>query len=129
MRILDSDHCIALLRGRPDLRERTAADEILAVTAIGVGDLAHGAHRSSRAEENLARLAVLLAAVLILPYEERAASRFGRIKAELERSGQSLDDLDLQIASIALEHNAPLLTHNKRHFRRVPGLQVEDWLL
>jgi predicted nucleic acid-binding protein len=36
--------------------------------------------------------------------------------------------LDLQIASIAMEHDAPLATHNQRHFKRVPGLVVEDWL-
>ena len=36
--------------------------------------------------------------------------------------------LDLQIASIALEHAVPLVTHNHRHFQRVPGLAIEDWL-
>ncbi|HEX9116642.1 MAG TPA: type II toxin-antitoxin system VapC family toxin [Anaerolineae bacterium] len=39
-----------------------------------------------------------------------------------------MSDLDLQIASIALRFSAPLLTHNRQHFERVPGLNVEDWL-
>ena len=34
----------------------------------------------------------------------------------------------LQIAGIAIEHNVSLLTHNQRHFGRVPGLAIEDWL-
>ena len=73
-------------------------------------------------------LGVLLAAMVVLPYDQGAASRFGHIKAELERSGESVGDLDLQIASVALEFDVPLVTHNQRHFRRVPGLVVEDWL-
>ena len=128
MIIIDSDHCVALLRGHLDLRGRISPDADLAVTAISVGELMHGVHKSSRVEENLAQLAVLLAAVIVLPYDQAAASRFGRLKAELERTGEGLGDLDLQIASIALEHGVPLATHNRRHFERVPGLTVEDWL-
>ena len=128
VRIVDSDHCVALLRGRLDLRGRISPTDDLAVTAISVGELMHGVHKSSRVEENLARLGVLLAAVIVLPYEEGAARRFGRAKAELERAGEGLGDLDLQIASIALEHDVPLVTHNRRHFKCVPGLMLEDWL-
>jgi tRNA(fMet)-specific endonuclease VapC len=64
----------------------------------------------------------------ILPYDEWAARKFGRIKAELELAGKRLSDLDLQIASVALQHDVPLVTHNRRHFERVPGLVIEDWL-
>jgi tRNA(fMet)-specific endonuclease VapC len=128
MKILDSDHCVALLRGHLDLRGRVAPAEELAVTAISVGELTHGAFKSSRVTENLARVDVLLAAVAILPYDERAARRFGRVKADLERAGMRLSDLDLQIASIALQHDVPLVTHNRRHFERLPDLVIEDWL-
>jgi tRNA(fMet)-specific endonuclease VapC len=128
MKILDSDHCVALLRGYLDLRRQVAPTETLAVTAISVGELVHGVFRSSRIDENLARLGVLLAAVVVLPYDEAAARQFGRTKAELERTGKKLGDIDLQIASIALAQNIPLVTHNRRHFERIPGLVIEDWL-
>jgi tRNA(fMet)-specific endonuclease VapC len=128
MRVLDSDHCVALLRGRLDLRGRVSPTEELAVTAISVGELTHGAYKSSRAADNLARVDVLLAAVTILPYDESAARQYGPLKAELERAGMRLSDLDLQIASIALQHGVPLVTHNRQHFERVPDLVIEDWL-
>ena len=128
MRILDSDHCVALLRGSLDLRGRVSPTEELAVTAISVGELAHGVFRSRRVDENMARLDALLAAVVVLAYDERAGRHLGRAKVESERAGSPLSDLDLQIASIALEHNVPLVTHNRQHFERVPGLVVEDWL-
>ncbi len=128
MKILDSDHCVALLRGRLDLSERVAPHDELAVTAISVGELTHGAHKSLHVAENLARVDVLLAAVAVLPYGETAARRFGLLKANLERAGTRVSDLDLQIASITLEQGAVLVTHNRAHFARVPGLVVEDWL-
>jgi tRNA(fMet)-specific endonuclease VapC len=129
VKVLDSDHCVALLRGELDLRSQDLGDEALAVTAVSVGELVHGAFKSARFEENLARLGVLLATVAILSYDGRAAHQFGRLKAELERSGQRLSDLDLQIASLAQVHGAPLVTHNLRHFERLPDLELEDWLV
>lgn len=129
MRILDSDHCIELLRGRLDLRGRVRADETLGVTSITVGELLHGAHRSSQRQRNLARVEVLLAAVFVLPFDDAAAHQFGRLKADLEQGGQRLADLDLQIAAICLVVDGTLLTHNSRHFGRIAGLTLEDWLL
>ncbi len=128
MKILDSDHCIAILRGKLDLRTKTSPDEGLATTTISVGELTHGAHRSQRIAENLARLDVLLAALTVLPFDESAARRFGSIKAGLENTGIPLHDLDLQIASIAIEHKLPLLTHNQKHFSRIENLILEDWI-
>ncbi len=131
MKILDSDHCVAILRARLDLAGRAAPDEELAITSIGVGELVHGATKSQRAADNLARLDVLLAAVTILPFDEWSARRFGQLKAELERAGEIVSDPDLQIASIALDKDATLLTHNQKHFSRLAdlaGLTLEDWL-
>ena len=131
MRILDSDHCVALLRGQLDLHGHAAPDEELAITAVSVGELAHGAHKSQRAADNLARLDVLLAALAVLPYDEAAARQFGHLKAQLELQGARLSDLDLQIACIALSQAATLVTHNQAHFERLAqlaGLSLEDWL-
>ncbi len=128
MKILDSDHCVAILRGRLSVEPFTKPDDELAVTTISVGELTHGAHKSNRTAENLARLDVLLAQLTVLDFSEGAARRFGSLKAELERAGARLDDLDLQIGSIALELGAPLLTGNRRHFERIEGLDLENWL-
>ena len=131
MKILDSDHCVAILRARLDLTDRIAPDEELAITAVSVGELVHGAAKSRRLADNLARLDVLLAALTILPYDEWAARRFGQLKAQLEQTGERISDLDLQIACITLEQEAALLTHNQKHFSRLTGLVgliLEDWL-
>jgi tRNA(fMet)-specific endonuclease VapC len=131
VKILDSDHCVAILRGRLDLTSKSLPDEELATTAISVGELAHGAAKSQSATNNLARLDVLLAALIVLPFDEWSARRFGWLKADLETRGEMLSDLDLQIASIALERESLLLTHNTKHFSRLvdlAGLTLDDWM-
>jgi tRNA(fMet)-specific endonuclease VapC len=128
MSILDTDHCIAILRQKLDLRRYVQADEALFITAISVAELTHGAQRSQHRDDNLARLEVLFAALTVLPFGESAARRFGLLKAELERNGEPLDDMDLQISCIALEHDLPLVTNNTRHFSRVKDLQLKNWI-
>lgn len=128
MIVLDSDHCVAILRGQLDLRAHASSDAELATTAISVAELTHGAYRSKHREDNLARLEVLLSALAILPFDEPAGWRFGALKAGLESLGKPLDDLDLQIASIAIESDSILLTNNAKHFARINGLRTENWL-
>src|SRR5690349_19266198 len=128
MKILDSDHCIAILRGQLSPQGHLLPAEELAITSISIGELTHGAYKSANPAKNLARLDVLLATLTPLPFDGQTAYRYGQLKAELERKGMRLDDLDLQIASIALQHGVPLVTHNQVHFRRVPNLLLEDWI-
>jgi tRNA(fMet)-specific endonuclease VapC len=129
VKIVDIDHSVALLRGQLNLRGRVAPDEELAMTAISVGELIYGAERSARPAERVLALDTLLASVTALAYDEHAAHRFGSLKVNLERCSKRLDDADLQLAAIALAHGVFLITHNTRHFGRVPGLSLEDWLI
>ena len=39
-----------------------------------------------------------------------------------------IGDADLRIASIALDRDLAVVTGNVRHFEKVPGLAVENWL-
>ena len=58
----------------------------------------------------------------ILPFDEKAAMEFQRLKTARIRIGT----LDLKIAAIALAQEATLYTRNFRDFRQVPGLQIYD---
>ena len=128
MKLLDTDHCIAILRGQLDLNAHVTPQEELGTTAISVAELTHGAHRSQNREDNLARLEVLFSVLIILPFDETAGRKFGELKAELEARGKPLDQFDLQIASIAIEHDCQLLTNNSKHFSRIDSLQLENWI-
>ena len=63
----------------------------------------------------------------VLPFDEGAAQKYGEIRARLTRQGSLIGPFDLQIAAIALAHDAVLVTHNTEEFGRVAGLKVEDW--
>ena len=131
MKVLDTDHCVAILRGFLDLRLHIQPEEDLVVSTITVSELTYGAHKSARPQDNLARLDAFLAALEILPFDEASARRYGSLRASLEKDGQAINHLDLQIASIALEAGASLLTHNRQHFERLVGYSeqiLEDWL-
>jgi tRNA(fMet)-specific endonuclease VapC len=61
--------------------------------------------------------------MIVLPFEERAATEFQRLRQARLRIGT----MDLKIAAIVLSHDATLLSRNLMDFRKVPGLKVEDW--
>jgi tRNA(fMet)-specific endonuclease VapC len=53
---------------------------------------------------------------------------YGRLRQEMEQRGTPLAEADLRIGSIAVARGLTLVTGNVRHFSRVPGLTIENWL-
>lgn len=74
------------------------------------------------------RVEQLLAALTVLPLDEPADQHYAEIRVALESAGTPIGSHDLFIAAHARSRDMTLVTHNLREFRRVPGLQVEDWL-
>ena len=52
---------------------------------------------------------------------------YADIRAVLERQGEPIGEMDMMIAASALSGGYVLVTNNTRHFRRVPGLTIENW--
>jgi tRNA(fMet)-specific endonuclease VapC len=131
MIVLDTDVISNLMRPQPSpalvarLAEVPAHEQ--STTAITIGELAYGAERVARAEL-YQRAMRLLSKARVLAFDQAAAERYGHIRCELERDGARLADPDLRIAATVLAHEATLVTGNTRHFARVPGLIVQDWL-
>ncbi|QYN37973.1 PIN domain-containing protein [Pseudonocardia sp. DSM 110487] len=103
-----------------------AADQF--TTSITVAELVYGARRLGRDALTARVEAVVRGAQAVLPFDTTAARRFGELKAELERCGERLAEPDLRIAAIVVSRELTLVTRNVRHFRRVPGLVVENWI-
>ena len=98
------------------------------VSAVTVSELAFGAWKSGRPEDESAAVAKILAPFDIYDYEAViCAPPYGRIRHDLEQAGQVIGAMDLLIAAHALGLDATLVTNNLAHFRRVPGLKVTDW--
>ena len=75
-----------------------------------------------------ARVEALLAEVTVLPFDGEADQHYADIRCALERAGTPVGSHDLLIAAHARSRGLVVVTHNVREFKRVPGLQVEDWL-
>lgn len=63
-----------------------------------------------------------------IEWSSQAADHYGQIKALHKRQGTPIGELDTQIAAHALAEDLVLVTHNTRHFEKVPGLKLEDWM-
>ncbi|MBI4492318.1 MAG: PIN domain-containing protein [Chloroflexi bacterium] len=134
MYLLDSDILSNLMKRVPSValiaKQAAVPAEHQFTSSITLGELVYGAHRlGARGPELLQRLEKsLLQNLPILPFDAAAARRYGEVRAELEAQGKPLADADLRIAAIALARNLTLVTGNVRHFERVAGLAVENWL-
>ena len=133
MTIFDTDVISFLMKNSPDtslIRRLAAVSPIeQATTSISASELIYGAWRSPRRDFLLARLDELVwPNLLVLPFDHHAAAMHGELRATLEAHGTPIAEPDLRIASICLSRGAALATGNARHFRRIPGLTVEDWL-
>ena len=132
MYCLDTDVLCAVIKPSPPLHlirrlARTPPTE-QCTTAITLGELLYGVMRRGSPELAVRVRDLIASAGPILPFDEAAAQRYGPLRTSLERDGRGLAEPDLRIAAIALSREVILVTGNLRHFARVPGLEVENWL-
>jgi tRNA(fMet)-specific endonuclease VapC len=128
--LLDTDVCIELLKGRDprlDARLRRCTAGEVGVSTITVCELTYGAHRSAQVARNQAALAAFFLPLVLVPFDAQAAALAGEVRALLARAGTPIGAYDLLIAAQALALGVPVVTNNEREFRRVPGLQLENW--
>ena len=129
MKLLDTDTCIAILRGNAAVIERRAAtSDDVATTWITAAELYYGAAKSTAAAKNRALVTSFLATLPVLGLDEASAQIFGEAKALLERMGKRLADADLFIGAVAVAQSATVVTGNVRHYERIPGVTVENWM-
>jgi tRNA(fMet)-specific endonuclease VapC len=69
-----------------------------------------------------------LSNVTVIDFDETDARESGRILAELSVAGKHIGDADTLIAGQAMANQLTLVTNNTKHFMRVKGLQVENWM-
>ena len=138
MLILDTDHLTALDRqsavgGRLERRlESRRAEVCTTIVAVseqlsGLQALIAQSRKEAELIENYGRLARKLEDLqefVVLAWTADASGEYKQLRQARIRIGT----MDLRIASIALTHDATLLSRNLRDFTKIPNLRVEDWL-
>lgn len=129
--ILDTNICIYLIKHKPlqvfeKLQEHNP-DEIC-ISAVTYAELVHGVEKSKAVERNRLALTILLSNIEILDFDMKAAEEYGRIRADLEKKGMPIGPLDMMIAGHAKSLGYTVVTNNVGEFKRVEGLQYENWV-
>ena len=92
-----------------------------------LGELWSGIECSSSRERNLRTLRQALATLVICPYTTEAAEEFGRIFAELKRTGRIIQQIDMQIGAIARTLPNCVVVSKDSDFQAIAGITVENW--
>jgi tRNA(fMet)-specific endonuclease VapC len=128
--MMDTNICIYIAKNRPP-EMRTRLEQMkpgeIVMSTITLGELQFGASKSTERAKALAEIEKLLEDVPVEDLGMGAAEAYGEIRAALQGQGCFISSNDLWIASHAVALGVTLATNNEREFRRVPGLNVENW--
>src|SRR4029453_14017946 len=108
-------------------QELTTRGEPLRIAIFTLAELFVGVAKGTRPRQERMAIEACAAPFEVLAFERSTAEIFGTIVGELEKQGAAISDIDALIASVALEHSEILVTRNRKHFDRIPGLAVEDY--
>jgi tRNA(fMet)-specific endonuclease VapC len=107
------------------LRGLAERGEVVFTTAVSVAECYRGAYGSRDKAKALNDAKELLELFAILNLDYESGRRWGELSDSIK--SDTIGDRDLFIASIALVNNQSVLTGNRKHFERIPGLIVETW--
>lgn len=100
----------------------------ICISVVTKAELLYGVAKSSNKRVNRLAVDEFLAFVRVLPWDDEAAEHYAEIRAALEVAGVPIGNLDTMIAAHARSCRIAVVTNNERHFRKVPGLRVDNWL-
>jgi tRNA(fMet)-specific endonuclease VapC len=138
MHLLDTDTLTHLYAGHPQVvaHMRAVDDPVVGTTIITKSELLRGridfllkAATSAellRAQQWFTRTEELLAQILVVPFDARAAVLFDQLRTT--KAYRKLGRADLLIASIVMANRATLVTRNVRHFHPIHNLTVVNWV-
>lgn len=127
MYVFDTNIFVQFLRGRlPAGLEllRNTDCRLVKVPAIVKSELLVGAMKSNNPERARRAVDELLVNFETLPFDDKCAIEYARIRAELEQAGTRIESNDLMIAATALAHDAILATNDLGDFNRIAGLRL-----
>ena len=128
--MLDTNICIYSIKHKPEqvFRRLTGIDPSdVCISSITYAELVYGVEKSVAKDKNRIALMLLLSNIEIVKFDDRAASEYGDIRADLEKKGTPIGQLDMLIAGHARSLGLTLVTNNEKEFSRVEGLNVDNW--
>ncbi len=129
--VLDTDILSAIMRKNPNVllhaREYLAEHNGFTLSLITRYEILRGL-KVKKANRQLAAFDAFCSRCTILPLDDEATNKASDIYADLSQRGLLIGDADILIAASALVRGMSVSTNNERHFSRISGLQIENWL-
>ena len=129
--MLDTNICAYILKNRP-ITVKAHFDDVppegLAISAIVMAELAFGVELQPGNELLRRQVADFTSRLRVIPWDDGAARHYGNIRADLQRTGAVVGNMDILIAAHARALGATLVSNNMREFDRIPGLLTENWV-
>ena len=128
--LLDTNMVIYVMKRRPIevLSQFNDNAGRMALSAITLSELYHGAEKSAKVAQNLEVVEEFASLVQVLAYGTKASQHYGAMRSQLEKAGQPMGVSDLHIAAHARSEGLVVVTNNTSEFSRIPGLMVENWV-
>lgn len=99
------------------------------MSVMVVAEILAGAKRNPAREAELAAdLIALTAHIAVEPWTVACATAYAEIDQHLRSIGKPIGVMDTLIAAHALTLDAVLVSNNLRHFERIRGLRLENWV-
>jgi len=129
--LLDTNVVLYLLPSRPHtyakLYRRHIEHRFLAISFVTVGELYALAERNNWGPTRVLDLEAHLGSSVVVPYDVDICKTYARLKTHQKNplgSDRVIDNNDLWIAACAVTYGMPLVTHNRRHFEGIQGLNI-----
>ena len=127
--LLDADTVSYALRGQGQVASRVLEHppSNICISSITLAELRFGAE-AKKSQKLRRAIRSFVKDVAVLPFDEAAAEKFAEVAADLAERGTPIGVFDTLVAAQALSLGLTVVTNNTRHFSRVAGLKVENWL-
>lgn len=127
--VIDTDTCSAYLRGKGGVSNRFLQySGGLYISVVTLAELYTWVYRAADPQKRLDAVYQMLSDVQVLPIDDDVARLFGQTQAQMLAGGLVVATPDLLIGATALVHDFTVVTHNTRHFEKIPGLRLQDWV-
>jgi tRNA(fMet)-specific endonuclease VapC len=131
IRLLDTNVCIDVLRGRKKVVAKLAAcrPEDCCISVITEFELFQGAGRApaEHREEEHDKVSYFVSSLRILSFDSTSSRIAASLTADLLNQGTPISITDVFIAATGLAHQLTVVTNNTKDFRRIKNLPLEDW--
>ena len=124
---LYTDTLVEKLRNKKEIvgwMQEIEKNTTIYTTIINVFELYIGAYLAQNPEEKIRSIQKLLSRLIVLNLSEEIVIEAAQQYSQLRKEGDSLENEDILIGTIALIEGCPLKTNNKKHFSRIKNLRL-----